>query len=141
MKILKDAGLRDDTLVIFTTDHGQYLGAHGMIEKSRGLLGGIYQWTLFSFIDIVPTILDFLGVLEENGLPAIPCDGISQKARLQEKEEGRRKSLTANHTNSVLDTALADQQYIIVKHKIIEVSCREFSNSILNNALKFLRIG
>ena len=36
LKALDDLGLADHTLVIFTTDHGNMLGQHGMMDKSVG---------------------------------------------------------------------------------------------------------
>jgi arylsulfatase A-like enzyme len=130
MKTLDDAGLRENTLVIFTTDHGEYMGAHGMMAKGgvcweeyinvpfiASLPGKIKKGSrgdgLFSFIDIVPTILDFLGIMEEDGLPALPYDGISQKRMLMGQEECLRTSLTVHHAKSVLDASVADQHVLI----------------------------
>lgn len=39
---IDDLGLRDDTVVIFTTDHGFYHGEHGLMGKSL-LSGGFYS--------------------------------------------------------------------------------------------------
>ena len=74
---LESAELTDDTIIIFTSDHGDLLGDHGMLEKrsfyeesSRvPLLISIPSLTRsmteidgsFSHIDLVPTILDLLG--------------------------------------------------------------------------------
>jgi len=35
LKTLDDAGLRDDTIFVFTSDHGDMLGSHGMIRKQK----------------------------------------------------------------------------------------------------------
>ena len=74
---LDDAGLRDNTVVVFTSDHGEMVGTHGHVEmrspyeessrvpllvrapwltESRRRVGGN-----FSQIDFVPTLLDLLG--------------------------------------------------------------------------------
>jgi uncharacterized sulfatase len=130
MKTLDDEGLRENTLVIFTTDHGEYMGAHGMMAKGgvcweeyinvpfiASLPGKIKRNTrgdgLFSFIDIVPTILDFLGIQEEEGLPALPYDGISQKSMIQGEKEALRTSLTVHHAKSVLNPSVSDQHILI----------------------------
>lgn len=77
---LDERGLADNTLVIFTTDHGDMVGAHGCIGKSIGsfyddlvriplvmrLPGRIPPGTVVpqpvSQIDYMPTILDYLGL-------------------------------------------------------------------------------
>jgi len=75
---LDELGLSQNTLVIFTSDHGEMLGAHGMREKNVFLEesahvplmirfpGGINPETVVngyvSNIDLFATILDFCGV-------------------------------------------------------------------------------
>ncbi len=79
LKKLDDLGLADNTLVVFTTDHGDMVGAHGCIGKSitsmyddlvripllMRLPGSIAPGTVVdqpvSQIDFMPTILDYLG--------------------------------------------------------------------------------
>jgi arylsulfatase A-like enzyme len=76
---LDEKGLADDTLVVFTTDHGDMVGAHGCIGKSiqsfyddlvripllMRFPGRIAPGTVVpqpvSQIDFMPTILDYLG--------------------------------------------------------------------------------
>jgi len=74
---LDDSGLTDDTLVVFTSEHGEMAGDHGMLEKrslyeeaSRVPLlvkvpwlqdGGARIGGSFGQIDLVPTLLDLLG--------------------------------------------------------------------------------
>ncbi len=76
---LDEKGLADDTLVVFTTDHGDMVGAHGCIGKSiqsfyddlvriplvmrfpgRVAPGTVVRQPV-SQIDFMPTILDYLG--------------------------------------------------------------------------------
>ena len=79
LKRLDDLGLADDTLVVFTSDHGDMAGAHGCIGKSitsmfddllrvpllMRLPGVIKPGTVVeqpvSHVDYMPTILDYLG--------------------------------------------------------------------------------
>ncbi len=80
---LDELGLRDDTLVIFTSDHGEMLGDHGLLLKGPMLYEGavrvplILRWPghlpagtrrneLVEWIDLCPT------VLEAAGLPPLP---------------------------------------------------------------------
>ncbi len=76
---LDKQGLADDTLVIFTSDHGEYLGDHGRIQK--GMPGhdcivnvpliirhpgkiskGTSTDAMVEGVDIVPTILEWCGI-------------------------------------------------------------------------------
>ena len=78
---LEESGQADDTIIIFTTDHGDMLAAHGMRQK--GTVPFKEAWNvpfvvvhpeygtqrttqaLGSSVDIVPTILEMAGVTEQ----------------------------------------------------------------------------
>lgn len=84
-------GLADDTMVIFTSDHGDMMGSHGMImkgmmfEESQGVPfmvrtpGSAPRWIAepVSLLNVVPTALDAFGidkpaqVAEESLLPLL----------------------------------------------------------------------
>ena len=75
---LHDSGRADDTLVIYTSDHGYFLGDHGWYDKRfmyepalriplvaccpSLVPGGIDTEALVMNVDICPTILDFSGL-------------------------------------------------------------------------------
>ena len=77
LKALDELGLADHTLVIFTTDHGNMLGQHGMMDKSVGTFyedlvhipllmrlpgkipAGRACDAVAASIDLAPTILDY----------------------------------------------------------------------------------
>jgi arylsulfatase A-like enzyme len=77
MKTLADLGLEENTIVLFTSDHGDMLGSHGMRRKRKphdesARVPGIVRWparipegqvvdTLFSHVDIAPTLLALAG--------------------------------------------------------------------------------
>ena len=77
---LDELGIADNTLVIFTSDHGEMLGAHGMREKNVFYEESAHIPLLIKFpgviqpgttvegytslIDLFPTILDYLEVPE-----------------------------------------------------------------------------
>lgn len=79
LDFLEDNGLIDKTLIIFTSDHGDYLGDHHMITKSPAMYDCltrvplIFSWKgiirsnistdeLISNVDIMPTVLSLLGL-------------------------------------------------------------------------------
>lgn len=76
LKTLEDCGLDDNTIVVFTSDHGDMMGAHQIVAKclmyqeairvplmirlpgqtaARRVMGPVSQ------IDVVPTLLDLMG--------------------------------------------------------------------------------
>lgn len=76
---LDDLGLAEDTIVIFTSDHGETLGDHGLIQKGcrfyEGLVrvpliwrwpghiaAGVRRTALVELLDKAPTILDLAGL-------------------------------------------------------------------------------
>jgi arylsulfatase A-like enzyme len=75
---LDQIGRGDDTYIVFTADHGEYLGDHGMVRKSvalydclvrvplivsgPGIAPGASSNFLASSLDITPTLLDFASV-------------------------------------------------------------------------------
>ena len=86
LRALLDNDLADDTFVIFTSDHGEFLGDHGLLRKGPPpyyqllhvpfMLAGpginpITVEALTSHVDLKATILDLLGVAGDDG------DGVS----------------------------------------------------------------
>ncbi|MDJ0388051.1 alkaline phosphatase family protein [Roseomonas sp. E05] len=86
---LDETGQWDDTLVIFTSDHGEQLGDHYLLGKigyhdesfriplvvkdpERKLGAGRVEEAFTESVDVLPTILDWLG-----GQPPRACDGHS----------------------------------------------------------------
>ena len=74
---LDELGLRDDTLILYTSDHGEMARAHGcwgkislyedairvpLIINGPGLPSGAVESTPVSLIDVYPTICDALGL-------------------------------------------------------------------------------
>jgi len=78
LKRLDEAGFRDNTIVLFTSDHGDLLGSHGSIHKQKPweesvIVPGLLRWpaglrraftsdAVFSHVDVVPTLLGLCGV-------------------------------------------------------------------------------
>ena len=89
METLRELDLAKNTVVIFLSDHGDYMGDHGLLFKGplhyQSLVRMPFIWndpqgrngrraTLASAIDIAPTILTRAGVL--------PCHGIQGRSLL-----------------------------------------------------------
>ena len=96
LKNLKEQGLEENTIVMFTTDHGEMSGSHKLIAKTTfyeesSKIPVIIRYpkeikqsttnnnTLVSTIDIMPTLLDLAGV----GIPK-GIDGKSFKKQILE---------------------------------------------------------
>jgi len=107
---LAHLGLADETLVVFSSDHGHFYGQHGLIAKGpfhyedmirvplivrlpgKAEAGKTSQ-ALQSLVDIAPTFLSFAGV----GIPRT-MTGIDQRAVwLGEKTSARSHVLVENH--------------------------------------------
>src|SRR5690606_32205075 len=114
MAELERLGLQDNTIVIFTSDHGDFLGDHQLMLKGpihyRGLTRVPFIWSdphmpatagqtsgaLTSTIDIAPTILKRAGVPAFNGIqgkdmqPLIDKSNKDLRDSLLIEEEGQR---------------------------------------------------
>lgn len=97
-------GLRDNTMIIFTSDHGEMLGDHCIGQKGPLVYEGVTRIPLFirypqgfepcqveecvSLVDLLPTILDFAEIEDP-----VKRDGISLKKRLQKGMPVDRKGV------------------------------------------------
>lgn len=111
---LDELGLADNTLVIFVSDHGEMLGAHGMREKNVfyeesshiplmiRFPGKIKPETTVegyvSTVDLFPTILDYLGIKEHKS------DGKSLRGLIDgtDKEHGEYVVTEWNYRGDVV---------------------------------------
>jgi arylsulfatase A-like enzyme len=92
---LDDLGLTENTLVVFTSDHGEMLGDHGMHSKMIFYEGSVHVPLLMRFpgrikpgtfvdepvstMDVCPTILDYMN------MPIPRTDGISLRTFIKGK--------------------------------------------------------
>lgn len=99
MKALKESGLDDNTMVIFTTDHGiafprmkcslydTGIGVSLMIKYPENKLKGKVTDALVSHVDIVPTIFELCGIKTEDyfqGVSLLPLmEGKTNKVQDQ----------------------------------------------------------
>jgi len=99
LKRLAELGLADNTLVIFTSDHGEMLGDHGMHSKNIFYEGSVHVPLLLrlpgvipagkviptpsSQLDLFPTILDYCGQ------PGAASEGGSLRPFIAGQESGQ----------------------------------------------------
>lgn len=82
IKTLEEEGLEDETIIIYTADHGDFAGNHGMVEKCAAgqnvyedilniplifkypgkTKANVRSYELVSLVDIYPTLVDLLGL-------------------------------------------------------------------------------
>ncbi|MCU0226043.1 MAG: sulfatase [Bryobacterales bacterium] len=78
LKGLDDLGLREDTIVLFSSDHGDMLGSQGMplkrkpweesirvpgvLRYPKGIRAGDRETAPFSLVDVAPTLLSLCGL-------------------------------------------------------------------------------
>lgn len=105
--VLDELGRSEDTIVCFTSDHGDMLGAHGLMNKQLpyeesvhvplvlrwpgGLAAGVRDDQLLSVVDLAPTLLGLLGL----GVPSV-MEGHDRSASLGRGEPGASSVLLAS---------------------------------------------
>ncbi|MFB3893659.1 MAG: sulfatase [Phycisphaerae bacterium] len=118
---LDELGMAEDTLVVFTTDHGHFLGQHGLIAKAihhyedllrvpfivrwpgrvpasgRGGKAGGGSDAIQNLVDLAPTFCAAAGV----DIPGV-MTGVNQLATWQGGEPVRTWSITENHHGTYL---------------------------------------
>ncbi len=107
LKQLEAQGLAEDTVVIFTSDHGDYMGDHGLMLKLllhyQGIIRVPFIWHdptapglgridngLASSIDIAPTILARAGIQPFNGMQGRDLLGSSPPEAVIIEEDSQR---------------------------------------------------
>lgn len=136
LKALEDAGLKEDTLVIFASDHGDLLGSHGLIRKGPWYdeclkIPFLLRWPgvlepgrrddfLMNTPDIMPTLLSLAGLREAipetveghdlSGLLLAGADAASEAGEGDEEKGG-----LAYYINAAMNTrGVRDRHYFLV---------------------------
>lgn len=106
---LEEGGMLDNTYIIYTSDHGESLGEHGLFYKQCSYEGSVGVPLIFagpdipkgkhidtpvSLIDLYPTILDCAGLETEKDRK-----GISWRDILLKKQEQRKFVFSEFHGN------------------------------------------
>lgn len=113
---LEKQGLLENTIIIYTSDHGDFVGNHGMIEKAAAgqniyedtlRVPFIFSWKgqiepnrtkedLVGLIDVYPTLLELTGVKQPAGTKYKP-EGLSlADALFKDKSVGREYIVSEN---------------------------------------------
>lgn len=120
-------GLVEDTLVVFTTDHGHFYGHHGLdakgpfmyedlikvplLARGKGIPAGRVASSLQSLVDLAPTFLDWLGL----PVPRV-MTGISQKDVWLGQQESAREWIICEHHHE--PTTIHLKTYVDNRYKI-----------------------
>ena len=102
LKYLDKSGLSNNTIIVYTSDQGFYLGEHGwfdkrfMYEESFGMplairypkmiKAGLVSDDLVMNLDLAPTLLDLAGVKIPKDMQGLSLKGIMQNGRLEDKQ-------------------------------------------------------
>jgi len=125
---LDDLGLAENTLVVFTSDHGHYFGQHGLIAKGAfhyedgirvpmiarlpgRIPAGQLSDSLQSLVDYAPTLLDYCGLDIPHAMT-----GISQRAIWNGNVDTAREHVIIENRHQ--PTTLHLKTYIDERYKI-----------------------
>lgn len=126
LQTLQEQGLDQETIVVFTSDHGELLGDHGLwlkgpffyeslinvplIIRAPDVAPGVSD-TMFSHLDLAPTLC------EMTGLPAMPfVDGISQAAHLLDPQKQVRDRCLVEYRSGYGDADVSSK--VLVTHDL-----------------------
>jgi arylsulfatase A-like enzyme len=95
LAVLDETGLNSNTVVVFTSDHGEMMGSHQMVTKQKlyeesaavplivaspGAAARVDRQHLVSGLDVLPTLLDYAGIAAPSSL-----EGLSLRPLLEGK--------------------------------------------------------
>lgn len=124
----RQRGMYDNVLIVFTSDHGELLGDHGlmykgpwfyegvtripMIFRGPGVCKGRKSDALMEHVDIVPTLLDMIGKERPYGIQGIS----QQEVILGLREQVRESAMTSYdaHDRGIHAKCLRTDRYKLV---------------------------
>ena len=123
LQTLEDMGLRENTLILFVSDHGDMLGERRMIQKRvfyefaarvpwiisypQRWEGGTIVKEPVSLVDVMPTLLDFAGVKQHK---VVPVDGKSVLPLMDGERDAERAVFAEHHTEGITTTSFMVRQ-------------------------------
>ena len=127
---LDEKNLTDNTIIIFTTDHGNHIGSHGLHAKGGFVfeedvkIPFLASWkkhfpenkksdALISIVDLAPTMLSLIGM---KNLP-MTMSGIDMSDVFKGKKDSLRESVIVE--NHFQRTKFYQKSYITNRYKIV----------------------
>lgn len=130
IKLLKSKGLYDDTVIIFTSDHGDYMGYHHMLLKCNFLYEPLAKIPLIikypnglkkgedarlcENIDICPTVLELCGISPTESMEGISLLG--ENRRCFAFSEGQY----GTDSSPCISYMLCEERYKLILHGSFE---------------------
>jgi arylsulfatase A-like enzyme len=126
---LKELGMYDNTIFVYSADHGLAIGSHGLFGKQNLYEAGMKPPLFFAgpgipkgqsqalvyLLDIFPTVCDLVGAEVPRGL-----DGKSLKPVIQGKSSGVRDSLFLVYRD--VQRAVRDSRYKLIRYPQVNVT-------------------
>lgn len=136
LNFLEDQGLRDDTIVVFSSDHGELLGDYGLWSKGPfyydclmntalliscpALIKPGVSDTIFSDLDIAPTLCDMAGIEQ---MPFM--DGISQLPHMLDNKKEVRDRCLIEYRNGYGEKDISSKALVKKDYKYIRYQTGE----------------
>lgn len=136
LKALDDSGLADNTIVVFTSDHGEMFGAHGRRAKNifyeeACRIPMLMRWpghipagskadACLSTVDIMPTLLSFLGLRPPKDAEGMDLSHCVRGKKGKEPEAALMQicGATASWTDGHEWRALRDKRYTYAIYRV-----------------------
>ena len=126
--IIDSLGISDNTIIIFTSDHGEYMGDYGLLQKGpfmydnlikvpllfwgKGVEKSVTSDEIVENIDIVPTILELIGKEVPYGIQGESLKNILQKI---DKERVKKSAIV---TYDARDRGIMVKSYRDKRYKL-----------------------
>lgn len=136
IKTLKESGLYDDTIILFSADNGLAVGQHGLLGKQNAYEHSIRVPFVISgpgipknetrdsyiyLMDIFPTLCDYVGI----DIPE-SVEGISFKEVVENKEIKTRDYLYSGYADKV--RSIKDYVYKLIEYKCVDLRKTQLFN-------------
>jgi arylsulfatase A-like enzyme len=129
VRALETSGKIGDTLVVFTSDHGEYLGDHGLLMKGPWMYESVIRVpliiagpgvsargssaALIEGIDLLPTVAELTGAVIPYG-----TQGVSLLPILQNKKDAVRDSVLCVYDGHTLPIPVNIKSLITKRYKL-----------------------